>query len=95
MFKTSKTFKVTTSREFLLQPSTSWEMVPPTEDMVKNIKILFFFIDEGNAKVYDMITFLETNLAGYRGALEADTGNIMVSYSAINDIAMTISNTLL
>lgn len=42
-----------------------------------------------------MATFLNVNLAGYRGAIEASTGNIMVSYSAINDIAMSISNTLL
>lgn len=42
-----------------------------------------------------MITFLEKNLAGYRGAIEGNTGNIMVSYSAINDIAMSINPMLL
>lgn len=51
--------------------------------------------DEGNAKVYNMKKFLEVNMAGYLGALEANTGNIMVSYSAINDIAMSINTALL
>lgn len=51
--------------------------------------------DEGNAKVYNMKKFLDVNMAGYLGALEANTGNIMVSYSAINDIAMSINTALL
>ena len=42
-----------------------------------------------------MKTFLDTNLAGYLGALEAKIGNIMVSYSAINDMAMSINQPLL
>lgn len=42
-----------------------------------------------------MKKFLEVNMAGYLGALEANTGNIMVSYSAINDIAMSINTALL
>jgi beta-glucosidase len=51
--------------------------------------------DEGDNKVYNMKKFLEINMAGYLGALEANTGNIMVSYSAINDIAMSINTDLL
>lgn len=39
--------------------------------------------------------FLDVNLAGYRGALKANTGNIMVSYSAINDICMHVNTVLL
>ena len=42
-----------------------------------------------------MKAFLDTNLAGYKGALEAKIGNIMVSFSAINDIAMSINQPLL
>lgn len=51
--------------------------------------------DQGNDKVYRMKTFLDVNLAGYLGALEANTGTIMVSYSAVNDIAMSINSVLL
>jgi hypothetical protein len=42
-----------------------------------------------------MTKFLEVNLAGYYGALAANCGNIMVSYSAINDIPMSINAVLL
>ncbi len=42
-----------------------------------------------------MKTFLEYNLKGYKGALDVDTGNIMVSYSAINDHEMSINSALL
>jgi hypothetical protein len=42
-----------------------------------------------------MATFLEHNLKGYEGALEVGTGNIMVSYSAINDHEMSINSALL
>ena len=42
-----------------------------------------------------MATFLEQNLKGYKGALEVNTGNIMVSYSAINDHEMSINSELL
>lgn len=42
-----------------------------------------------------MATFLEHNLKGYNGALEVNTGNIMVSYSAINDHEMSINSALL
>lgn len=51
--------------------------------------------DEGNTRASNITKFLEVNLAGYRGALKANTGNIMVSYSAINDIAMSINTDLL
>jgi beta-glucosidase len=51
--------------------------------------------DEGNSKVYNMKTFLDINMAGFLGALEANTGNIMVYYSAINDIPMSINTALL
>ena len=42
-----------------------------------------------------MKAFLEQNLVGYKGALEVDTGNIMVSYSAINDHEMSLNSILL
>jgi beta-glucosidase len=51
--------------------------------------------DQGNDKVYNMKSFLKVNLAGYLGALEANTGNIMVSYSSINDITMSTNSAVL
>lgn len=51
--------------------------------------------DEGNTRVNNMTKFLEVNLAGYYGALAANCGNIMVSYSAINEIPMSINTVLL
>ena len=51
--------------------------------------------DEGNGTFYNMKKFLDVNLAGYRGALKANTGTIMVSYSATNNIPMSVYGTLL
>ena len=51
--------------------------------------------DEGNNKIYNMKGFLDVNLAGYRGAVKGKCGNIMVSYSAVNDIPMSINTALL
>ncbi|KAL4441671.1 hypothetical protein ABPG74_021603 [Tetrahymena malaccensis] len=51
--------------------------------------------DEGNDKVYNFTAFLEHNIQGYRGGIEAQTGTIMCSYSAINSIPMAINADLL
>jgi len=48
--------------------------------------------DEGNNLVYGSKTFYDVNLAGYRGAIEANTGTIMCSFSAINNIPNAISH---
>lgn len=42
-----------------------------------------------------METYFKVNLKGYLGALEVNTGNIMVSYSAINGHSMSINSELL
>ena len=42
-----------------------------------------------------MKKYLEVNLAGYKGALKANTGTIMVSYSAANNIPMSIYGVLI
>lgn len=52
-------------------------------------------VDEGNATVHNFRTFLERNYAGYQGAIEECTGNIMCSYSAINRIPMASNAELL
>lgn len=41
-------------------------------------------IDEGNVHVANMNNFLDVNLLGYIGGLEASVGSTMVSYSGIN-----------
>lgn len=51
--------------------------------------------DEGNDKVYNFTSFLEHNIEGYRGGIEAQTGTIMCSYSAVNSIPMAINGDLL
>lgn len=47
--------------------------------------------DEGDARVYNFTTFIDRNIQGYIGAIEADTGNVMASYSAINGVPMSIN----
>ncbi|CAD8093286.1 unnamed protein product [Paramecium sonneborni] len=48
--------------------------------------------DEGNCRVENFDVFYNNNVQGYIGALEANTGTIMVSYSAINELPMSISD---
>ena len=50
--------------------------------------------DEGNCNVKNFPLFWNINFRGYIGALEENTGTIMVSYSAINGLPMSI-NTLM
>jgi beta-glucosidase len=47
--------------------------------------------DEGNCRVDNFDVFYNNNVQGYIGALESNTGTIMVSYSAINNLPMSIS----
>lgn len=47
--------------------------------------------DEGNDRVYNFTSFYESNIQGYRGAIKADTGTVMSSYSAVNDNPMVIN----
>ncbi len=48
-------------------------------------------IDEGNVTVSDENQFIRENYSGYEGALSAATGNIMISYSSINKIPMSLN----
>ena len=52
-------------------------------------------IDQGNDHVQDMQRFLQVNDAGYIGAIKANVGSVMVSYSAINGTPMSINASLL
>lgn len=51
-------------------------------------------IDEGDTKVNDFNRFLNVNGAGYKGAMISNSGSIMVSYSAINNLPMTFNRKL-
>ena len=44
--------------------------------------------DQGNDTVHNFKTFIDRNIKGYIGAIDQCAGNIMCSYSAINDIPM-------
>ncbi|CAD8082812.1 unnamed protein product [Paramecium primaurelia] len=48
--------------------------------------------EEGDSIVDEqfMDVFIEDNIKGYKGAVEAQTGNVMVSYDAINGVAMSV-----
>lgn len=48
-------------------------------------------VDEGKAIVTDMPAFLRDNYPGYRGAIAAGVGSVMVSYSQINGLPMHIN----
>ena len=47
--------------------------------------------DEGNAHVGSFKSFFEHNAQGYNGSIQAEIGNVMASYSAINWLPMAIS----
>lgn len=51
-------------------------------------------VDEGNVKVSDFQRFFTVNSAGFQGALNSDVGSIMISYSAINNLPMSINKEL-
>lgn len=51
-------------------------------------------IDEGDVRVKDLDRFLKVNGAGYKGAIISNSGSIMVSYSAINNLPMTFNKKL-
>lgn len=51
-------------------------------------------IDEGDVYVTDFARFLHVNSAGYHGALDSSAGSIMISYSAVNGLPMSINDTL-
>lgn len=42
-----------------------------------------------------MSNYINVNIQGYLGALESNTGNIMVSYSSVNEIRMSLNSELL
>jgi beta-glucosidase len=48
--------------------------------------------DEGSARVHNYTTFFARNAAGYRGAIKAEVGNVMCSYSAVNGIQNSIDH---
>ncbi len=53
-------------------------------------------VDEGDVQpVSDMARFLSVNSVGYKGAFEAQSANVMISYSAVNQIPMSINDKLL
>jgi beta-glucosidase len=48
--------------------------------------------NQGDARVYNFKTFISHNIQGYKGAIESEVGTVMASYSAINDIPMSLNN---
>ena len=48
--------------------------------------------NQGDARVYNFKTFMNHNIQGYKGAIESEVGTVMASYSAINDIPMSLNN---
>lgn len=55
----------------------------------------YWGINPGNDTVHNFNSFLEVNYQGYAGGKDACMGNVMVSYSAINDICMSINAPML
>lgn len=47
--------------------------------------------DEGKTLVYNISNFHDNNIQGYKAASFSDAGNIMISYSSINGIPMSIN----
>ena len=51
----------------------------------------FYGANEGDARVYNFTTFVDRNTKGYAGAIASNIGNVMASYSGINDIRNSIN----
>ncbi len=47
--------------------------------------------DEGKNIVNNFTNYLKSNIPGYIGSIEEDVGNVMISYSSVNGIPMSIS----
>jgi beta-glucosidase len=52
-------------------------------------------IDEGNVEVHDFNRFFKVNGAGYEEAILAGTGSVMITYSGVNNVALTTNVPLL
>ncbi len=52
-------------------------------------------LDEGNASIIDLTRFLEENYPGFEGAFSASTGNVMISYSSIDQRPMSLNKDFL
>lgn len=48
--------------------------------------------NQGDTRVYNFKTFINHNVQGYKGAIESEVGTVMASYSAINDIPMSLNS---
>ncbi|WP_299008366.1 glycoside hydrolase family 3 N-terminal domain-containing protein [uncultured Shewanella sp.] len=53
-----------------------------------------FGIDQGSVVVEDQDRFVSVNAAGYKGAIQANVGSVMVSYSGINNEYMSTETDL-
>ena len=52
----------------------------------------YYGANEGDTRVYNFTTFVGRNTKGYIGAIASEIGNVMASYSGINDIPMSINS---
>lgn len=48
--------------------------------------------NQGDARVHSSKTFINHNVQGYKGAIESEVGTVMASYSAVNDIPMSLNS---
>lgn len=47
--------------------------------------------DQGDAMAYSFKNYIKHNVQGYIGAVQGEVGSVMVSYSAVNGIPMSIN----
>lgn len=52
----------------------------------------FYGANEGNARVYNSTTFVKRNTQGYAGAIASNVGNVMASYSGINEVRNSLNS---
>lgn len=48
--------------------------------------------NEGNSRVYNFTTFINRNTQGYVGAIASNIGNVMASYSGINEVRNSLNS---
>ena len=51
-----------------------------------------FGANEGNSRVYNFTTFVNRNTQGYVGAIASNIGNVMASYSGINEVRNSLNS---
>ena len=98
---TDPTFIKDYAREFVLGAQMPNDYTGKWEGVLASVKHFigdgstYLGLDKGNSTVHNFKAFKDVNMAGYHGGIEACAGNVMCSYSAVNNIHMSLNAELI